>query len=184
MNTVKHMAFFIVVFLLIYVTLLFAQNTSASINVFHNWTAIQNFLTGSTLSANPAAADRSTKIATTGFVIPNAVTSTSGPVTDPGDTFDFQYNNAAGALTFNAPAGVLGLERCYKNATGKSGVITVQMAASNTVDVTGSVGGGGVNGSVAGTIVSGGALADEVCINSDTANHWYGHVVSGTWTNN
>jgi len=157
---------------------LLAQNTSASINVVHTWTALQNFAVGSTVVTSPAAADRSQKIATTGFVIPGVTTSTSGPVSDPGDTFDFQYNNAAGALTFNAPAGAVGLERCYRNATGKSGAITVQMATSNTVDIA------GVNGSAAGTLVSGGALGDGVCINSDATNHWYGSVVSGTWTNN
>jgi hypothetical protein len=169
----------VIVLVVVSATLLMGfQNTSASINVVHTWTALQNFAVGSTVVTSPAAADRSQKIATTGFVIPGVLTSTSGPVSDPGDTFDFQYNNAAGALTFNAPAGVQNLQRCYKNATGKSGVITIQMAASNTVDIA------GANGSAAGTLVSGGALADEVCINSDTANHWYGHVVSGTWTNN
>jgi hypothetical protein len=104
--------------------------------------------------------------------------STSGPVSDPGGVADIQYNNAAGALTFNAPAGVNGYQRCYRNATGKSGVITVQMAASNTVDLT------GANGTSAGTLVSGGALADAVCIVSDATNHWYAYVSSGSWTNN
>lgn len=157
---------------------LLAQNTSASINVVHTWTALQNFAVGSTVVTSPAAADRSQKIATTGFVVPGVTTSTSCPVSDPGDTFDFQYNNSSGACQFNAPAGVQGLERCYRNATGKYGVITVQMATSNTVDIN------GANGSSAGTLVSGGALGDGVCINSDATNHWYGSVISGMWLNN
>jgi hypothetical protein len=169
---------YVLLFILIVTIYVFGQNTSASINVFHNWTAIQNFLTGSTLSANPAAADRTTKLATTAFIVPGVTTSTSGPVSDPGDTFDFLYNNSSGAITFNAPAGVVGLERCYRNSTGKTGVITIQMAASNTVDFN------GTNGSVAGTLVSTGALADGICINSDATNHWYASPTSGTWTNN
>lgn len=168
----------LVLLLVSFVIYVFGQNVSASINVVHTWTAIQNFAAGTTVVTRPSAADTSTKIATTSFVMPGVTTSTSGPVTDPGDTFDFQYNNASGALTFNAPAGVQGLERCYRNATGKSGVITVQMATSNTVDLN------GANGSSAGTLVSGGALGDGICINSDTTNHWYANVTSGTWTNN
>jgi len=104
--------------------------------------------------------------------------STSGPVSDPGGPSTFQYNNAAGALTFNAPAGVAGYQRCYRNSTTRTGVITIQMAASNTVDVDGS------NGTSAGTLVSGGALGDAVCIVSDATNHWYAYIQKGTWTNN
>ncbi len=112
--------------------------------------------------------------------IPNVpvTISTSGAVADPGNSSDYQFNNASGALTFNAPAGIAGLQRCYRNATGKSGAITIQMATSNTVDLA------GANGSSAGTLVSGGALGDAVCIVSDAANHWYAFVQTGTWTNN
>ncbi len=99
-------------------------------------------------------------------------------VTDPGNSADYQFNNAAGALTFNVPVGVAGLQRCYRNATGKTGVITLQMATSNTVDKD------GANGSSAGTLVSGGALGDAACLISDAPNHWYAYVQKGTWTNN
>lgn len=104
--------------------------------------------------------------------------STSGPVADTGVPYSFQFNNASGALTFNAPSGVAGYQRCYKNATGKSGAITVQMATSNTVDV------GGTNGSSAGTLVSSGAAGDALCMVSDATNHWYAYISSGSWTNN
>jgi hypothetical protein len=106
----------------------------------------------------------------------NSLISTSGAVTDPGNASDYQFNNASGALTFNAPVGVAGLQRCYRNATGKSGVITIQMAASNTVDLN------GVNSSSAGTLVSTGALGDAACIVSDAANHWYAYVQKGSWS--
>jgi len=113
-----------------------------------------------------------------GTAAPSAAASTSGPVSDPGGTNVFLFNNAAGAITFNAPAGVAGYQRCYRNATTRTGAITIQMAASNTVDVN------GVNGSSAGTLVSTGASGDSVCIVSDAANHWYAYIQMGSWTNN
>lgn len=115
---------------------------------------------------------------TTSSVNVTVLISTSGPVTDPAVPYAFQFNNASGALTFNAPSGVAGYQRCYKNATGKSGVITIQMATSNTVDV------GGTNGASAGTLVSSGAAGDALCIVSDATNHWYAYINSGSWTNN
>jgi len=112
-------------------------------------------------------------------VKPGTLISTSGPVADPGGSSAFQFNNASGALTFSLPAGVVGLQRCYRNATGKSGVITIAVTTSNTIDLN------GANGTTStGTLVSGGALGDAVCLNSDATNHWYAWVNKGTWTNN
>jgi len=108
----------------------------------------------------------------------NVLTSSSGAVADPGNSADYQFNNASGALTFNAPDGVAGFQRCYRNATGKSGAITIQMAASNTVDLN------GVNGTTAGYLLSTGALGDSMCIVSDAAHHWYAYQEHGTWSNN
>jgi hypothetical protein len=105
--------------------------------------------------------------------------STSGPVTDPGGQSVYQFNNASGALQFNLPAGVAGMQRCYRDATGKSGAITVAVTTSNAIDLN------GANGTTStGTLVSGGALGDAVCLVSDAANHWYAYVQKGTWTNN
>jgi hypothetical protein len=106
-----------------------------------------------------------------------AVIATAISVADPGGASAYLFNPAA-ALTFPAPVGVAGVQRCYRNATGGTGVITIKMAASNTVDVD------GANGSSAGTLVSGGAVGDAACIVSDAANHWYAYVQKGTWTNN
>jgi hypothetical protein len=105
--------------------------------------------------------------------------STSGPVADPGGPSYYQYNSASGALTFDLPAGIAGMQRCYRNATGKSGVITVAVTTSNAIDDNGANGTSGT-----GTLVSGGALGDAVCLVSDVANHWYAYVQKGTWTNN
>jgi hypothetical protein len=111
-------------------------------------------------------------------LIPSSI-STSGPVSDPGGNAAFQYNNASGALTFNLPAGVAGMQRCYRNATGKSGAITIAVTTSNSIDLN------GANGTTStGTLVSSGALGDAVCLQSDAANHWYAYVSSGSWTNN
>lgn len=110
---------------------------------------------------------------------PGVLTSTSGPVADPGGSSAFQFNNASGALTFNLAAGVTGYQRCYRNATGKSGSITVAVTTSNAIDLNGANGTSGT-----GTLVSGGALGDAVCLESDVANHWYATASSGTWTNN
>jgi hypothetical protein len=105
--------------------------------------------------------------------------STSGAVTDPGGVADYQFNNASGALTFNLPAGVAGQQRCYRNATGKSGAITIAVTTSNAIDLN------GANGTTTtGTLVSGGALGDAVCLVSDATNHWYAYIQKGTWTNN
>lgn len=110
---------------------------------------------------------------------PTVLISTSGPVSDPGVSSSFQFNNAAGALTFNLAAGVAGYQRCYRNATGKSGVITIAVTTSNQIDLSGS------NGTVTtGTLVSGGALGDAACLVSDGTNHWYAYAQSGVWTNN
>ena len=104
------------------------------------------------------------------------VISTSGPVSDPGGPCVYLYNNSGGAITFNAPSATTTFQlRVYRQTTGNTGVITVQMAASNKVDLL------GTNGSSAGTLLSPGTSADEASIRSDTTNHWYG--VAPGWTN-
>jgi hypothetical protein len=110
--------------------------------------------------------------------VPVLVSSGAGPIADPGGVSYIQTNNYTGVLTFNAPAGVAGMQRCYRNATTRIGIITVQMASSNYVDMN------GANGSSAGTLVSSGALGDQICIISDAANHWYVMSSAGSWTNN
>lgn len=114
-----------------------------------------------------------------GVAPPSTTISTSGPVADPGGSSAYQFNNASGVLTFNLAAGVAGYQRCYRNATGKSGAITIAVTTSNSIDLS------GVNGTTTtGTLVSGGALGDSVCLVSDTANHWYAFASSGVWVNN
>lgn len=148
---------------------------NGTVNAVTQWVVISKITTVGTdavtftqFSANPASIP----------VVPVTI-STSGPVTDPGGSSNFQLNNAAGALTFNLAVGVAGYQRCYRNATGKSGVITIAVTTSNAIDLN------GTNGTTTtGTLVSGGAAGDSVCLWSDSSNHWYAQVGKGTWTNN
>lgn len=110
---------------------------------------------------------------------PGVTIATSGPVADPGGSAAFLENNASGAMTFTLAAGVAGLQRCYRNSTGKTGVITVAVITSNQIDLA------GVNGTVtSGTLVSGGGLGDQACLYSDASGHWMAQIVKGSWVNN
>lgn len=111
-----------------------------------------------------------------------ASTFTSGPVVEPYYIFKgFLINSASGALTFDLPAtntSFAGLERCYRQDTGKTGVITVAVHSSDTIDLN------GVAGTTStGTITSGGALGDQICLISNAAHYWYVTSTHGTWTN-
>ena len=109
----------------------------------------------------------------------SVVISTTSPGVDPGVTAAYMYNNSSGAMTFPLPAGAGNQQRCYRNATGRTGVITIAVTTSNAIDLA------GANGTTStGTLVSGGALGDQVCLVSDSTNHWYATTYRGTWTNN
>jgi len=114
----------------------------------------------------------------TGLSAVSVQTYSSGPVTDPGGNAYFLYNNSMGAITFNLPAGMPGLQRCYRNSTGNSGAITIAVAANNTIDFN------GVNGTTGtGTLVSSGVLGDYMCLVSDATNHWSAWGEQGSWVN-
>ena len=106
-------------------------------------------------------------------------TPTSGPVTV--SAWGFYFNNASGALTFNLPvvtAATVGAQYCFRNFTGKSGAITLKAPASTYFDVN------GANGSVTGTLVSGGALGDSACVVSISTTQYMAYPGTGSWTNN
>ena len=112
------------------------------------------------------------------LLVPMA-TPTSGPVTV--SAWGFYFNNASGAMTFNLPvvtSATVGAQYCFRNFTGKSGAITLQAPASTYFDVN------GANGSVTGTLVSGGALGDSVCVVSISTTEYMAYPGNGTWTNN
>lgn len=119
---------------------------------------------------------------TGGAAAPTVTISTSGPVTVAGTGSGFWYNNAAGAIPFNLPtitSGMLGnLFFCFRNYTGKTGAITLQSPSATYIDLN------GATASAAGTLVSGGALGDSVCVVPVTTTLYMAYVGVGTWTNN
>lgn len=93
----------------------------------------------------------------------------------------FFFNNAAGAMTFTLPAitaATIGNQYCFRNYVGKSGAITIQLPAATSVDVD------GVNGTAAGTLVSGGALGDSACVVAVAVGQYMAYIGTGVWTNN
>jgi hypothetical protein len=105
-------------------------------------------------------------------------TYTSGPVSDPGGNSYLLYNNSMGAITFNLPSGAQGVQRCYRNSTGNSGVLTIAVSSGNAIDLN------GVNGTTGtGTLVSSGALGDYICLVADATNHWSAWGEQGSWIN-
>lgn len=93
----------------------------------------------------------------------------------------FFYNNTSGAMSCTLPtitSGLVGTQFCFRNFTGKTGVITLQEPASTTLDVNGAV------ASTAGTLVSGGALGDGACVVAVSTTLYAGYIGTGTWTNN
>jgi hypothetical protein len=104
--------------------------------------------------------------------------STSGPVAVSG--WGTYLNNSSGAITFNLPTPTssnIGTQFCFRQATGKTGAITIATASSSIfIDVL------GVNGTV-GTLVSSGGGA-SACVVSISPTEFQANIVSGTWTNN
>jgi hypothetical protein len=138
---------------------------------------VLNLVSGPTVSAS-AKADPTINGTDIEFLA-NAVAvlvATSGPVADPGGISYVLENNSTGAITFNLPAGTPGLQRCYRNFTGRKGSMTISAPAGNTIDFQ------GVNGTT-GQLISTGALGEYVCLVSDAANHWEVWGVEGSWLN-
>lgn len=143
-----------------------------------------NAIAGATALVVTAAGTGFTSAPTTGTVTAGTASACSGTpvlatvltVPDPGGSPAYLVNTTTSPMTFLLPAGVPGLQRCYRNGTGKSGVLTVAVSASNAIDLNGS------NGTTStGTLVSPGMLGDSACLFSDATNHWYAY---GYWTNN
>ncbi len=124
--------------------------------------------TSSTASAGTAAACSGTAvIATVVSVAP----------TFPGSYFD----NMAGALTYVLPVittNLIGAAWCFRNYAPRTGAITLRAPASTYIDKSGAL------GTVAGTLVSGGAAGDASCVVAIDSTHYAATVSLGTWTNN
>jgi hypothetical protein len=128
---------------------------------------------GGTVSVGPASFSQSA-----GELLPVALPS-SGPIAVAAS--GYYLNSASGALTFNLPvitSANIGAQFCFRNNTGNSGAITLRAPASTYIDLN------GVNGSAAGTLVSGGALGDAACVVSVSATQYIAYPGNGSWTNN
>lgn len=104
--------------------------------------------------------------------------STSTPVTV--SAAGFYFCDRAGC-TYNLPtitSALVGARICVWNDTTRSGAITLQAPASTYIDK------GGALGTVAGTLMSGGALDDSACVIAVTTTKYKALPGTGTWTNN
>lgn len=111
----------------------------------------------------------------------SVVISASSPVTVAATPAIFYFNNSAGAMTFNLPTittGMIGTQFCFRNSATRTGAITLQAPASTYIDKD------GANGTVAGTIVSSGALGDCASVLAVSTTQYVFFAGKGTWTNN
>jgi len=93
----------------------------------------------------------------------------------------FYLNATSGAITYNLPtitSGTVGAQYCFRNYTTKTGAITLKAPASTYIDVA------GANGTAAGTLVSGGAVGDSVCVVAVSTTQYMAYPGNGTWANN
>jgi len=108
---------------------------------------------------------------TVGMTINNSGTSATAVA-------GWNLNDTTGAFNYTLPTASAGAQYCFRNATGRTGAITLTMPASTTLDI------GGVAGSAAGTYVAGGALGDSACVTGLSSTKYIGQTLSGTWTLN
>lgn len=110
----------------------------------------------------------------------NLVQTSGSPYTLLGLTGTY-WNNTASAYTFQLDAPVSGKQYCFGNYQARSGVITIKSTTSVTIYFKGVAGTTGTGGS----LVSGGAAGDFICLEG-TDSTTYIAVGSGvgTWTNN
>lgn len=111
-------------------------------------------------------------------VAPLTTSTASTAVTVSGNTG--YYFNDYGALTYNLPtitSGLVGAQYCFRNYTGITGILTVQLPASTYIDRNGAI------GTVAGHLSSAGALGDAACVVAISTTRYAAYVQSGTWVN-
>lgn len=144
-------------------------------------TIFYNVTTGAATACNQWSGSAWGSCGGGGAAAPTVTVSTSGPVTVAGTGSGFWYNNSSGAITFNLPtitSGMLGYQFCFRNYTSNTGVVTLQSPASTLIDLN------GATATAAGTLVSGGAAGDSVCIVPVATTLYMAYVGVGTWTNN
>jgi hypothetical protein len=129
-------------------------------------------------------------IATTGVVDGKTpITLTTGTTASLGGTYSsgFTLNQeatAATAVTYTLPTPAAGKQYCIKNSYNGSaadtGVLTLAVATPGTHFIIKN----GTKGSATGTISSGGAAGDAMCVVGISTTLWEAYIQVGTWTLN
>jgi len=92
----------------------------------------------------------------------------------------YNYNNTAtagAAVGYTLGTAQAGMQQCFKNYTGKTGILTITTSAAGQF-----INLAGVLTASGGNITSAGALGDAICLVAVDATHWDGWVSGGTWT--
>jgi hypothetical protein len=111
---------------------------------------------------------------------PTTVISTSGsPYTLTGAT-GFYWNNTASTYNWVLNTPSAGVQYCFGNYTARTGALTITSTTSVYIVYK------GANGTVTtGTLVSGGAAGDFICLVGVDSTHYAAAGAGyGTWTNN
>jgi hypothetical protein len=130
--------------------------------------------------ASSAAGGVSGVLAQANMAPPVTVVSISGsPYTLAGLT-GFYWNDSSAAFTWDLNAPVAGVQYCFGNYAGQTGVLTITSTSGVYIVYK------GVNGTVStGTLVSSGAAGDFICVVGVDSTHYAAAGAGyGTWTNN
>ena len=135
-------------------------------------------LAGSPTTTTQSANDNSTKIATTAYVdrpIPLPTPGSSATLAAPRE-----YFACTTTCTITVPVPAAGYEFCVFNDDNVSTVITLAALGSSAMYENSARTAYGTAGT--GTMVSGGAVGDRICILGRDATHYFTTTVNGTWT--
>jgi hypothetical protein len=98
-------------------------------------------------------------------------------IADPGVMYAYLFNAyTGGTQTYSLPTGYAGMQRLLANAPGVSAQLLVQAEPGCMMCYE------GANGSLGGTLLSGGALGDAMSLVCDAPGHWYSFPAGGEWT--
>lgn len=147
------------VILLLVIALWAQTHIQAVLDVAQTWTANQTFAGGTTIF--------------------NLVHVSGSPYTLTGIS-GYYWNNTSGAFGWVLDTPVAGKQYCVGNYSGRSGALTITSTTSVFIVYQ------GANGTVTtGTLVSGAALGDFVCLEGvDTTHYMVLGTGNGSWTNN
>ena len=92
----------------------------------------------------------------------------------------FYWNNTASTYNWVLDAPTASKQYCFGNYAGRSGALTITTTTSVFITYK------GTNGTVTtGTLVSGGALGDQICLVGVDSTHYFAPGPGqGSWTNN